>query len=338
MVCVRTRACPHPEQRPRFVTEQKSNFSLEKREPLLVYHPQLFWWPRPYVEGTFWSTPNVRTNAFGLRERALGYSPPMRNILLVGDSVVWGSLVAEEERYSNVLQRQLSNLPGYGNVQVINAGVVGFSSFQVLQYLTARGLDRFQPYAVVFCVGINDSWSAVMSDRQEFERNHRPVARIRRLLQRSNVFLFIERYTRELLTWAATGRNPTGLDFLYYDDKRKPQVLRNTPEETEENFSKAGSLVEGHGAIPILVLEDTRIAHPHLWNAESFSQGRKKMQLLAQTEGWPIIDIAALTRDPWRLSRTEYLLDFCHLHPRGHRIVGETLADTLIRCMSRHGG
>jgi lysophospholipase L1-like esterase len=333
MACVRTRACPHPEQRPRFVTEQQSNFSLETGEPLLVYHPQLFWWPRPHVEGTFWSTPDVRTNEFGLRERAFDSSSSRRNILLVGDSVVWGSLVEEEARYSNVLQRQLTGYAGWDDVQIVNAGVVGFSSFQVLQYLKAHGLERFRPHAVVFCVCINDSWPVARSDRQQFERYHRPIERIRRLFQTSNLFLFMERYTHEFLAWATTGQNPEGLGFLYYDRKATPRVLRNTPEETEENLRRAGDLVAACGGLPIFILEDTRIQHPHTWNAESFNQGREKLRRLAQTKEWPIIDIAALTGEPWNLAREEYLLDFCHLHPRGHRIIAELLATALDKTM-----
>jgi hypothetical protein len=176
------------------------------------------------------------------------------------------------------------------------------------------------------------------SDSEQFEKDHLLVARIRRLCQRSNVFLFAERYTRELLAWAATGENQTGLDFLYYDEKNGPQVLRNTPEETEENISKAGDLIDRHGAIPIVVLEDTRITHPRMWNAESFGRGRVKMRQLAQTKRWPIVDIAALAGEPWNFDRTEYLVDFCHLHPRGHRIIGEMLADTLVRYIPPHEG
>ena len=336
MACVRTRACPHPERMPRLVTEQQSNFSLEKQEPLLVFHPELFWWARPHVDGTFWSTPHVRTNEFGLREQPFDRSPARRNILLVGDSVAWGSLVGEEERYSNMLQRLLKEYPGYDDVQIVNAGVVGFSSFQVLQYLKTRGLERFRPRAVVFCVGINDAWSVEMSDHQQFKRYQRPIERVRRLFQTSNLFLFLERYMREFLTWARTGQNPEGLGFLYYDGKTSPQALRNTADETEENLRKAGDLVEGHGSLPILILEDTRIEHPQSWDAENFRQGREKERGLAQIREWSTVDIAGLTGEPWNLDRPEYLLDFCHLHPRGHRIIAELLMDVVVKTIPAH--
>jgi lysophospholipase L1-like esterase len=335
MACVRTRACPRPDPEPRFVTEQKSNFSLEAHEPLLVYHPQLFWWPRPHVKGTFWSTPGVQTNEFGLREKSVEISTEKCNVLLVGDSVVWGSLVQTEERFSNMAQELLSKLPGYKHVQIINAGVVGFSSFQVLQYLRTRGLERFQPSVVVVCAGINDSWRVAMSDGEEFERNNRPGPRIRYLLQGSNLFLFFERYTHEFLTWVNTGENPEGIAFLYSDVRKSPTVLRNTPERTERNMKSIGKMVGDQDGIPVFVLEETRIQHPHAWNAESFREGRTRVKHLAQTNGWPMIEIAALGGEPWHLDRTEYLLDFCHLHPRGHRIIAELLVEELVSLIPR---
>jgi lysophospholipase L1-like esterase len=183
----------------------------------------------------------------------------------------------------------------------------------------------------VFCVGINDAWSVIMSDEQEFLRNHRPVEKIRRQLRRSNLFLFAERYVRELLAWAATGQNPEGIGFLYYDDRRAPQVLRNAPSETVENLRQAAELVEARASQPILILEDTRTAHPKSWNAESFRLGREKVRRFAQNKAWPIIDIAALTREPWSLEREEYLLDFCHLNPRGHQLIARLLMDVLVQ-------
>jgi lysophospholipase L1-like esterase len=185
--------------------------------------------------------------------------------------------------------------------------------------------------AVVFCVGINDAWSVVMSDEQEFARNHRPVEKIRRQIRKSNLFLFAERYVREVFAWAATGHNPEGLGFLYYDDRTTPQVLRNAPEKTEDNLRQAAELVEARASQPILILEDTRTAHPKSWNAESFRRGRERVRRLAQNKAWPIIDIAALTREPWSLEREGYLLDFCHLNPRGHQIIAGLLVDVLVQ-------
>jgi lysophospholipase L1-like esterase len=332
MACVRTRACPSPEGVPRFVTEQKHNFVLETKEPLLAYDRELFWWPRPHVRGTVWSTPGVRTNSLGLRQGPVDSGRRRVNILVVGDSVVWGSLVHEHERFTNVAAGILRQRPECRDVQVINAGVVGFTSHQVHRYLKGRGLGQFHPRIVVVCVGVNDAWPVVASDRAESLASASPGARIRHVLRRSDVFLLLERYLTELRVFLTTGVNPEGFSFLNPAPGGQPRELRVAPAETERNFQAIGQIVEAHDAKLMVLLETTMSRQPPTWNARAFSEAQRRVRNLCQERGWSSIELARLADMPWSTPEG-YLQDFCHLSPAGHEILARWLVDGLQRIL-----
>lgn len=329
MACVRTHACPHPDGAPRFVTEQKHNFTLETKEPLLVFDPELFWRPRANVAGTVWSTPGVRTDGLGFRQSGVDLSRNRTNILVVGDSVVWGSLVEEPARFTNVASALLARRPEFEGAQIVNAGVVGYSSHQVYHYLRTRGMRRFAPRVIVVCVGVNDSWLVPMSDSAERAANRRVSARLRRLLQRSDLFLFFQRYASEAMVWARTGANPRGLTFLYPGQSDGPLVARTTPMETVVNFRAIGRLADAHQAALIVLRQTTRVEHPNGWDGRGFAEARERIGMLVEANGWASIDFARLADPPWGMQPEEFLLDFCHLHPSGHAIVAQWLVEAL---------
>jgi lysophospholipase L1-like esterase len=326
MSCIRTRACFQP--RARFVTQQGRNFSPETGEPLLVYHPRLFWRQRRHVEGSFWRTPGVRTNEFGLRQGPID-TANRRNILVVGDSVVWGSSVREEERFSDTPQRKLWQQPGHGDVQVVNAGVVGYSSFQVFQYLREEGMSLFRPSVVVVCVGINDNWGNEMTDRERYRRSTSVVSRLRDFLVESDLFAFVTRYTPEAAAWLRTGENPKGFSVFLGGKAPAARVLRNSPEEAAANIREMGTLVEAGGAELVMVLQQTRGAYPLNWSPEAFRAARRGFKRLAKAEGWHTIEIAQLEEPPFGMSPASYLLDFCHPSPQAHALIGHWVADAV---------
>lgn len=82
----------------------------------------------------------IRVNSLGMRERhiTLGKPPGKRRVLLIGDSVTFGTGVDDGWRFSDFMQRALE-----GDVEVINAGVPGWGPDQELVYFEsfARRLD-----------------------------------------------------------------------------------------------------------------------------------------------------------------------------------------------------
>jgi hypothetical protein len=110
---------------------------------------------RPNVETTFLGSP-VRVNALGFRGAEISRLPRagVRRVLLLGDSVVFGAGVGEEETLSVALQRRLSAGSGPAH-EVVNGGVPGFDMTASVELLATAGF-ALEPEAVVLGVSLND--------------------------------------------------------------------------------------------------------------------------------------------------------------------------------------
>ena len=109
----------------------------------------------------------IHINSHGLREREIPYEKPagVLRILMVGDSYTAGFEVAEEERFSRVVEDLLARRGD--RVQVINAGVRGWGTDQILLFLQDEGL-RYAPDLVVYVWNAND-----LTDNQTIHRPFR---------------------------------------------------------------------------------------------------------------------------------------------------------------------
>jgi lysophospholipase L1-like esterase len=109
----------------------------------------------------------IHINSHGLREREIPYEKPagVLRILMVGDSYTAGFEVKEEERFSRVVEDELTRR-GI-RVQTVNAGVRGWGTDQILLFLQDEGL-RYEPDLVVYAWNSND-----LTDNQTIHRPFR---------------------------------------------------------------------------------------------------------------------------------------------------------------------
>jgi lysophospholipase L1-like esterase len=127
--------------------------------PIARYHPRLGWENAPggsqhLVRSEFDVT--VAFNEIGMRgpDRALAKPPGVRRVLILGDSFAAGYYAEEHETLRARLETLLNGRAG-GGVEVLNAGVPGYSTDQeYLQYLE-RGRE-LEPDAVVVMLFCND--------------------------------------------------------------------------------------------------------------------------------------------------------------------------------------
>jgi lysophospholipase L1-like esterase len=124
-----------------------------ERDHFWKYDSLLGWAHQPGQEGIF-ETPQVRTfvriNQKGLRDREHSYERPnnTKRILVIGDSFAWGYGVEESERFSQLLETSLG-------VEIINAGVSGYSTDQELLWFRSEGV-KYKPDLVVLIFTGND--------------------------------------------------------------------------------------------------------------------------------------------------------------------------------------
>ena len=120
------------------------------------YHSRLGWHHRPGQNGRFAKQQfdtSVEINQHGLRDRdyPLQRVEGMERVLVLGDSFTWGFGVEQEQIFTEVIENSTED------VEVINAGVSGFSPDQELIWLQEQGM-RFQPDLVLLVLSGNDVW------------------------------------------------------------------------------------------------------------------------------------------------------------------------------------
>ena len=124
-----------------------------ERDQFWKYDSLLGWEHEPGQEGIF-ETQQFRTivriNEKGLRDRPHSYERQndMERILVLGDSFAWGYGVEESERFSQLLEKSLG-------VEVINAGVSGYSTDQELLWYKNEGI-KYETDLVILVVAGND--------------------------------------------------------------------------------------------------------------------------------------------------------------------------------------
>jgi lysophospholipase L1-like esterase len=124
-----------------------------ERDRFWKYDPILGWAHEPGQEGIF-ETPQFRTvvriNEDGLRDRPHSYERQnsKERILVLGDSFAWGYGVEESERFSQLLEKSL-------DVEVINAGVSGYSTDQELLWYRNEGI-KYETDLVILALTGND--------------------------------------------------------------------------------------------------------------------------------------------------------------------------------------
>src|SRR5688500_5619994 len=124
-----------------------------ERDRFWKYDALLGWAHEPGQEGIF-ETPQFRTvvriNENGLRDQAHPYERQndSERILVLGDSFAWGYGVEESERFSELLEKSL-------DVEMINAGVSGYSTDQELLWYRSEGI-KYETDLVILVLAGND--------------------------------------------------------------------------------------------------------------------------------------------------------------------------------------
>jgi lysophospholipase L1-like esterase len=136
------------------------------RERGLTEHAEFGWAYLPDIEksGEWWSASvPARTNSRGWRdaETPLERAPAVRRIVVLGDSFTFGMTVDYGDRFTEVLEREISAL------DVVNLGLNAAGTDQELRILEVEGL-RYRPDVVVLVAFLGNDLADISYDRKNF--------------------------------------------------------------------------------------------------------------------------------------------------------------------------
>lgn len=141
-----------------------------QQERGLTWHADYGWayLPRIKKRGAWWGADEAAwTNSRGWRdaEAALEPAPGTRRIVALGDSFTFGMAVDYGQRFSEVLERDLSSVAG--GVEVVNLGLNASGTDQQLRILEVEG-QRYRPDVVLLVAFLANDLVDIGQDRKNF--------------------------------------------------------------------------------------------------------------------------------------------------------------------------
>lgn len=294
-----------PAVRPRILLRQMdSDITL----PFMRKDAEVFWSPEPGYRGAFQGHP-VSINSLGLRgdEVATGRAPGgRRRLLAFGDSITFGYGVGDEDSYP----RQLGLRLAASHVEVVNAGVTGFTSHQVLGYVR-RFVPLLRPDAISVCIGWNDGNGRTADDR-EYARRLALARDVEGILDDVYIYRALKGvYLRAGLRGPRDARPVPRVSLAQY----------------RENLASIVDEARRVGVRPVFVALPRR-KDP----AESGSRGTPYAAALADTARAlrvPLLSVGELGIDTPRDSTVEDFIDSLHFSPAGAARMADVLAPQL---------
>jgi lysophospholipase L1-like esterase len=274
--------------------------------PFMREDPELFWSPRPGFQGAFRGAP-VTINSLGLRgpEVALPKPAGRKRIVCFGDSITFGYGVGDDDTYSHDLGRLLASR----GVDVVNAGVTGYTSHQVLGLLR-RVAPLLRTDVATICIGWNDGNRRPVTDRG-YERRYHLATSAEGALDR----IYIYRAMKAAYLRVALRRLPSS-----GGQERVPLP------EYRENLAAIVSECRAHGIRPVFIAPPARkkAGEPVLRTPRADA-----LRAVAAELGVAVLETGDLGLTTRLDSNAEYFIDGLHFSPAGAERMAEELARQL---------
>jgi lysophospholipase L1-like esterase len=298
--------------------------ALEQRQPRLHYiepDPDLLWRLKPLEEGP------QATNELGLRDTT--YRPDADvKLLLLGDSVSYGDGEPVLTRcFPWLLERELEAATPGRTWELINAGVIGWSTFQEARWLELHGL-ALRPRAVVLQFCLNDVFERYTSvaayggqatffgiDTREGTRGlHGWLVRASR------------GYERLALAWQRRARRRAAYQAELLCQPELPPELESAWTETEADLERLLGVCRANG-LPLLV-----VIAPYAFQLDDpagLDRPQRRLEAWCRRQGVAFCDLlpalAAAPRQP------PLFFDANHFAPAGQAVVAGALREPVRR-------
>jgi len=281
---------------------------------------------KPNLDVTF-KGHRVTTNENGFRGPSHPQEKPENTIRIVGlgDSVMFGHGVADDDVYLSVLERSLNRSSDRHRFEIINTAVPGYSTFMEVETLKEKGLG-YAPDVVVLHFVRNDA------RLPNFIREDAPVLSLRRLFLIDFVRASLhkeEDSTEDLLAQRGFSRPPR--------DDARPRRFSGDPDRVPEEYRD----MVGCGAVAESLTELVELRERHGFELVVVTDEVKRIpiiQLLLTTcdeLSIPVVDVGEAYRGFLAeegfasLQVSPLVISKRNNHPSafGHRIIAKVLLD-----------
>lgn len=277
---------------------------------------------------------DLQTNSLGMRGPEIEIEKPagVLRVLCIGDSCTFGSGAGGRMTYPVQLQEQLEATLGAGKVQVINAGVPGYTSYQAVAYLESRGL-ALDPDAVILIAGYNDSGPATVGRKGPHETTATlSDLEYSKLGSRAEPALAVLRLAKRLGGSAAqeadaqvAGKTTPAVQA----PAEKSDKLRVSVEEYAANIERMLEICTEHDILPVLGVWPIRAQ-----SIPTFEDDRDKLAVLppyqaAIMEFATRTSVAVVDLRPVLAGKNLLYADRVHLTGKGYGLVSSSLAPAL---------
>ncbi len=288
------------------------------QNPVFQGDPELFWKLKPMANSDL--NPESRLtqliNPSGFRDDITPVEKKAQElrIITLGDSCTFGDGVANWETYANVLETQIRMAFPDRKVNVLNAGVPGYTAYQIDLYLRSKLLE-YKPDVVTIYVGFNDNIPAVrgLSDKDIQKTNSIYIQAIREIADKLRIYQFIEKSVADLKS------QPT----LLSPQKPVPNeegvelAFRVSPKDYMETLCQINELGKREGfKVIVLALPHTFLKEPHR---------NRNIRIAARDCSIPMLDLWEVMKAEQAKGLELYNSDGGHPNSLGHRVIAESL-------------
>lgn len=313
-----------------FATERATPSELMASRTLRYSpHPYLTYYPTPLYEKG-----GTKHNSLGYRGRefARNKAPGAFRIVTLGGSTTYTESVEDNElTYPRVMEKVLIE-QGYDQIEVVNAGIGGHSSFESLVNFQFRVLD-LEPDLIIVYHGANDIHTRFVppdlhrGDNTGRRKSWAEPGAEEELWQRSALLRLYKEYVYDV---PRSPNDYTGTKTSWYFTGDQVAVLReNTNQYVRRNISNIVAVARQHGIEVVLAtFAHTKAYEKHyaVWEGYQlgFRQSNEMIREIARENGVHMFDFA--TEMPVEKA---YWSDGIHLNEKGAALKGRLFADYL---------
>jgi lysophospholipase L1-like esterase len=274
-----------------------------------------------------YSGADFNVNSQGLRDKEYKVKKDKNifRILCLGDSSTMGFGVKIEETYHSLLENRLNNDFRHDGIryEVINGGVMGYSSCQGLGFYKLKGY-KYMPDIVTFYFGINDrNQRFCLSDKQIMRRD---VPTAVKAAMENNLLLKLHSY-----------RLLRNFIFNYFDIGKNNSIWKDVPrvsvEEFKENILELNSLCKKNGALLLLIsfpYSKNKYTRGEVqgFNVQTLAY-RRELENISKEYKIPLVTIPEMSEES-PVDTTIFFLDVIHPNQLGHQRIMLRLYDYLM--------